>query len=64
VTVRVGAPFRLADLLPPDVDRRTAKGLATTLLMRRIAELLPPAQQGVYGSTEVHAIRPPAPPTR
>ena len=64
VTVRVGSPFRLADLLPPDVDRRTAKGLATTLLMRRIAELLPPAQQGVYASTEVHAIRPPAAPAR
>ena len=29
VTVRVGRPFRLADVLPPDVERRTAKTLAT-----------------------------------
>lgn len=62
VTVTVGPPFLLADHLPPDVDRRAAKGLATTLLMRRIAELLPPDQQGVYRSKEVGAIRPPAPP--
>ena len=41
VTVRVGRPFRLADVLPPGTDRRTAKGLATTLIMERIAALLP-----------------------
>jgi 1-acyl-sn-glycerol-3-phosphate acyltransferase len=49
VTVRVGRPFRVADELPAGTDRRTAKGLATDLIMRRIAELLPPAQRGVYG---------------
>ncbi len=49
VTARVGRPFRLADELPPGTDRRTAKGLATELIMRRIAELLPPRQRGVYG---------------
>jgi 1-acyl-sn-glycerol-3-phosphate acyltransferase len=56
VTVRVGRPFRLADVLPAGTDRRTAKGLATTLIMERIAGLLPPSQRGVYG---LH----PAPPT-
>lgn len=49
VTVRVGRPFRAADALPPGTDRKSAKGLATTLIMRRIAALLPLAQRGVYG---------------
>jgi hypothetical protein len=49
VTVRVGRPFRPADELPPGTDRRTAKALTTTLIMDRIAALLPPAQRGVYG---------------
>ena len=48
VTVRVGSPFRLADVLPPDLDKQTAKGQATTIIMRRIAELLPENQRGVY----------------
>lgn len=48
VTVRVGSPFRLADVLPPDTDRRTAKGLATDVIMRRIAMLLPEPQRGAY----------------
>ena len=50
VTVRVGSPFRLADVLPPDVDRRTAKAMATDIIMRRIAALVPEAQRGRYGS--------------
>jgi 1-acyl-sn-glycerol-3-phosphate acyltransferase len=49
VTIRVGAPFRPADELPPGTDRRTAKGLVTTIVMERIAALLPPAQRGIYG---------------
>ncbi len=49
VVVRVGAPFRLADVLSPDVDKGEAKALATDLLMRRIAALLPERQRGVYG---------------
>lgn len=57
VTVRVGRPFRLTDELPPDTDRRTAKSLATNLIMRRIAELLPPAQRGVYGGSEGDPVR-------
>jgi 1-acyl-sn-glycerol-3-phosphate acyltransferase len=48
LTLRVGEPFRLADILPADVDRRTAKGLATTAIMARIAALLPPRHRGVY----------------
>lgn len=50
VIVRVGAPFRLADELPPGTDRKAAKGLATEIIMRRIAELLPPSQRGRYGA--------------
>jgi 1-acyl-sn-glycerol-3-phosphate acyltransferase len=50
VTVRVGSPFRLADVLPPDLDRRAAKTAATDLIMRRIAELLPERQRGPYGA--------------
>jgi 1-acyl-sn-glycerol-3-phosphate acyltransferase len=49
VTVRIGSPFRLADELPSGTDRRAAKGLATDLIMRRIAALLPPDQRGPYG---------------
>ncbi|MEO5885311.1 MAG: lysophospholipid acyltransferase family protein, partial [Candidatus Limnocylindrales bacterium] len=50
VVARVGTPFRLADELPPGTDRKAAKGLATDLIMRRIAGLLPPAQRGRYGT--------------
>ncbi len=57
VTVRVGRTFLLADELPPDTDRRTAKGLATDLIMRRIAALLPVGQQGVYGGSGPDPVR-------
>jgi 1-acyl-sn-glycerol-3-phosphate acyltransferase len=50
VEMRVGEPFRLADLLPPELDRRAAKAAATDLIMHRIAALLPARQQGVYGA--------------
>ena len=50
VTVRVGRPFRLADVLPSDVERRTAKTLATKAIMERIAEMLPQSQRGVYAT--------------
>ncbi len=49
VTVRVGRVFRPADELPPHTDRQAAKRLTTSLIMRRIAELLPARQRGVYG---------------
>lgn len=52
VTVRVGRPFLLADELPPNTDRKAAKGLATDLIMRRIAALVPPAQRGRYGDIQ------------
>ncbi len=48
VTVRVGRPFRAADELPPGTDRKAAKGLATALIMGRIAALLPAHQRGVH----------------
>jgi cytidylate kinase len=48
VTVRVGEPFRAVDLVPPDADRRTAKTMATTAMMGRIAALLEPRHRGVY----------------
>ena len=49
VTVRVGQAFRPADELPPGIDRSAAKRLTTTIIMRRIAGLLPARQRGVYG---------------
>ena len=49
VTVRVGSPFRLADVLPAEVQKGHAKAAATDLIMRRIAALLPDRQRGVYG---------------
>jgi 1-acyl-sn-glycerol-3-phosphate acyltransferase len=50
VTVRVGSPFRLADELSPDLDRRAAKSAATDLIMRKIAALVPEGQRGRYGT--------------
>lgn len=52
VTVRVGSPFRLADVLPSGMDRRAAKAAATDLVMRRIAALLPERQRGRYGDAQ------------
>ena len=49
VEMRVGEPFRLADILPQGLDRRAAKRAATDLIMRRIAVLVPARQRGVYG---------------
>jgi 1-acyl-sn-glycerol-3-phosphate acyltransferase len=48
-TMRIGEPFPVGDLLPPDLDRKAAKGLATTLIMRRIAALLDERHRGTYG---------------
>jgi 1-acyl-sn-glycerol-3-phosphate acyltransferase len=48
-TMRIGEPFRAGDLLPPELDRKAAKGLATTLIMRRIAAQLDPRHRGTYG---------------
>jgi len=57
VTVKVGEAFRLADVLPPGTDRKTAKRLATDVIMRRIAALLPPAQRGAYGGSNGDPVR-------
>ena len=48
-TMRIGEPFKVGDLLPPELDRKAAKGLATTLIMRRIAALLDERHRGPYG---------------
>lgn len=50
VTVRVGSPFRLADVLPTDLAKQAAKAQATEVIMRRIADLLPENQRGVYAA--------------
>jgi CMP/dCMP kinase len=52
VTMRVGKPFRLGDEIDGPTTGRAAKTAATAVLMRRIAELLPPRQRGAYGSPE------------
>jgi 1-acyl-sn-glycerol-3-phosphate acyltransferase len=49
MSVRVGETFTLT--MPPGADRRDSLRLATTELMRHIAELLPPEQRGVYTET-------------
>jgi 1-acyl-sn-glycerol-3-phosphate acyltransferase len=51
-TMRIGEPFKIADLLPPEIDRKPAKRLATTLIMRRIAALLDPRHRGPYAGNE------------
>jgi 1-acyl-sn-glycerol-3-phosphate acyltransferase len=61
VTVRIGAPFTLAEAMPTapapadeggersaGASRRQANAAATDLIMRRIAALLPPRQRGAY----------------
>jgi hypothetical protein len=48
MSVRIGAPFTTADVIPEGTDRRAAKGIATTAIMGRIAELLEPRHRGVY----------------
>ncbi|HEV8546538.1 MAG TPA: lysophospholipid acyltransferase family protein [Candidatus Limnocylindrales bacterium] len=51
-TMRVGRPFRLTDEVPAGIDRKTAKKLATDLIMRRIAAELPERHRGVYGDAQ------------
>jgi cytidylate kinase len=50
VTMRVGRPFQLSDEVLGSTTGRAAKTAATAALMRRIAELLPARQRGIYGS--------------
>jgi 1-acyl-sn-glycerol-3-phosphate acyltransferase len=51
VTAQIGEAFTLGDLVPADTDKRALKTVATTILMHRIADLLPPDQRGVYAET-------------
>ena len=53
VTLRIGRPFTVEEILGPDVlaDRKVAKAAATSAIMRRIAELLPPRRRGPYATT-------------
>lgn len=48
ITVRIGEPFLVGDVVPPDMDRRAAKAAATTVIMGRIAALLDERHRGVY----------------
>jgi 1-acyl-sn-glycerol-3-phosphate acyltransferase len=63
VRVRIGEPFKVADVVPADADRRTAKTLATRAIMGRIAALLEPRHRGFYadavppGTAEVEPTR-------
>jgi 1-acyl-sn-glycerol-3-phosphate acyltransferase len=52
VTLRIGRPFRLSEVLTPEVlaNRKIAKAEATRSIMVRIAELLPVSQRGHYRS--------------
>jgi cytidylate kinase len=58
IVMRVGKPFRLADELPPEADRKAAKAAATGIIMARIAALLPPRQRGLYGTSAPPAREP------
>jgi 1-acyl-sn-glycerol-3-phosphate acyltransferase len=55
MTVRVGETFMLS--IPKGADRHESLRLATVELMRRIAELLPEEQQGVYAQAVAAANR-------
>jgi 1-acyl-sn-glycerol-3-phosphate acyltransferase len=50
VTLHVGEAFNLPHEMTDSPDRRAAKAAATSLIMHRIAELLPPRYRGVYGA--------------
>ena len=50
ITVRIGEPFLVGDVVPPDMDRRAAKAAATTAIMGRIAALLDERHRGVYAA--------------
>jgi 1-acyl-sn-glycerol-3-phosphate acyltransferase len=49
VTIQIGQPLNIVEMAgPPPHDRETQREL-TTVLMERIAGMLPPAYRGVYG---------------
>jgi 1-acyl-sn-glycerol-3-phosphate acyltransferase len=52
IGMKVGEAFRLSDIIPAGVDRKTAKGLATAAIMARIAAVLPERHRGVYAAAQ------------
>ena len=50
ITVRIGTPFRVAEVVPVGTDRRAAKAIATAAIMGRIAALLEPRHRGAYAA--------------
>jgi 1-acyl-sn-glycerol-3-phosphate acyltransferase len=60
ITVRIGEPFTIADVIPADADRKAAKRLATDAIMTRIAALLEPRHRGVYAEP-IRTMPPPEP---
>ncbi|MEI7743111.1 MAG: (d)CMP kinase [Chloroflexota bacterium] len=48
ISVRIGESFTVADVVPADADRKSAKSIATAAIMGRIAEQLDPRHRGVY----------------
>ena len=50
ITLRVGEAFSLPREMTDSTDRRAAKAAATSMIMHRIAELLPADYRGAYGS--------------
>lgn len=58
VTVQVGKPFRFDS--PPTNLNKEALASLTDIIMRRVAELLPPERQGAYataGQPQIHPTR-------
>jgi 1-acyl-sn-glycerol-3-phosphate acyltransferase len=47
-TLRIGEPFRLADVLPEGLNRKAQKAAATNTIMRRIAGLVDERHRGPY----------------
>ncbi|HEY6057424.1 MAG TPA: lysophospholipid acyltransferase family protein [Candidatus Limnocylindrales bacterium] len=60
ITLRIGEPFTVEAVLGGVAlgNRRTAKGLATDAIMRRIAALVPERQRGAYGQLADEAATP------
>jgi 1-acyl-sn-glycerol-3-phosphate acyltransferase len=50
ITVRIGEPFNVAELVPPGTERRAAKAVATAEIMARIAALLDLRHRGAYAA--------------
>ncbi len=58
ITVRVGEPFEAGLLVPPGIDGRAARAVATTAIMGRIATLLDPRHRGAYAGAGDEDITP------